>query len=266
MGWLGSAFARTLQRRGVPVVGTVRGDTGNPGVRDTVPGNIPVYRFSLGDALPPEIEAAAPGAAVLISVSPFRAALSPDAFERRLEKVARELSEAGVSQIVYTSATSVYPVHIANPREGDAADLYSPRSGISLYRAEASVRIGARAVPVVTLRFGGLFGPGRHPGRFFLKQPLRFPDDPVNLIHLDDCIRVIDLAMTLNDTQVINAVAPVHPERGVFYTAAALDIGEMPPVTVGPSKSATPRIVNTDRLEKTLGYRFVHPDPLALFL
>jgi nucleoside-diphosphate-sugar epimerase len=172
----------------------------------------------------------------------------------------------GVERIVYISATSVYPVHIINPREQDAADIYSARSGISLYRAEASVRSGAGDVPVVTIRFGGLFGPGRHPGRFFLKRPLRFPDDPVNLIHIADCIGVIALAMTLDHSTVVNAVAPQHPERGVFYTAAALAIGEMPPTVTGSAKSATPRVVNTDHLINELGYRFTHPDPLRLFL
>jgi nucleoside-diphosphate-sugar epimerase len=263
MGWLGSAFARSCRERGIRVEGTVRGDKRFE--RGDLQG-IPIHPFSLGDPLPALLADTPPPKTAVVTISPGSSGLSPAAFEQGLRALGAALVSAGTHRVVYTSATSVYPIHIANPKEQDAADIYSPRSGISLYRAEESLSLGAKDAVVVILRFSGLFGPGRHPGRFFLNRPLRFPDDPINLIHLDDCIGVINLALTINQSIVVNASAPHHPERGVFYTAAALALGEMPPMSIGPARSTTPRIVNTDRLVKDLGYQFTHPDPLMFYL
>ena len=261
MGWLGTAFANACQQQGIRVCGTGRSI---PSVRG-LPNGISRYAYSLGTPLPVPICRTDEPYTAVIAISPNKAALPPLQFERGLRMLAGNLVDTPVERIVYVSATSVYPDHLEDAKETDAADIPSPRSGISMLRAENAIREGAGSVPVITVRFGGLFGPGREPGRFFVRRPLKFPDDPVNLIHLDDCIGVLTLAMGLNQTQVINAVAPYHPERGVFYTAAALAIGEQPPMSLGPARSDAPKRINSDRLIKDLGYEFIHPNPLSLY-
>ena len=261
LGWLGSAFALRCREKGRRVVGTIR-DPEHP--RRALPPGIPVLPFCLGGPIPTPL-CEPEGTTAFITISPSSTGMPAAPFENGLRRLAADLTSHHAVRIVNVSATAVYSNRISDPKETDAADTPSPRSGISLLRAENAIIEGAEGVPVITIRFGGLFGPGREPGRFFKRRLLRYPDDPVNLIHLDDCIGVLALAGTLETSQVINAVAPHHPERGLFYTAAALAVGEQPPMSGGAACSDAPKRINIDHLTKNLGYTFVHPNPLSLY-
>ncbi len=261
MGWLGTAFAKASLAPGRRVVGTAR----NIRNREETPEGIALHPFSLGQPLPAALADDPDEKSAVIAISPSSAGMPPARLENSLKMLAGDLAACNTVRIVYVSATSVYPCYIAEAKESDAKDIPSSRSGISMYRLEKAVTNGASETPVTVVRFGGLFGPGREPGRFFSRRPLKHPDDPVNLIHLDDCIGVLNLALRLNTSHVINAVAPLHPEKGLFYTAAALAIGEHPPVSHGSARSATSRIVNVDHLVSDLGYEFIHPNPISLY-
>ncbi|MFP5387334.1 MAG: NAD(P)-binding domain-containing protein [Bacteriovoracia bacterium] len=70
------------------------------------------------------------------------------------------------------------------------------------------------------LRFGGLIGHGRHPGKH-LSGKTNLPGKlwPVNLIHLDDCI---DLTQAVIDKKIQNEIYSVvsgdHPTREDYYS------------------------------------------------
>ncbi len=73
------------------------------------------------------------------------------------------------------------------------------------------------------LRFGGLVGPKRNPGRF-LSGKTELPGKlwPVNLIHLDDAIGFTIKAMELNlKHEVINVVSDESHNREEFYSKAS---------------------------------------------
>jgi len=89
------------------------------------------------------------------------------------------------------------------------------------------------------IRFGGLIGPRRDPGRFFAgKTGIPNGDAPVNLIHLTDCL---GLSCALIEKQafgnIYNAVAPQHPSRAEFYTRAAKHSGLETPQFIAEKKS-----------------------------
>lgn len=70
------------------------------------------------------------------------------------------------------------------------------------------------------LRFGGLIGNGRHPGKHLSgKKNLPGRLWPVNLVHLDDCIGVTKTIIQKNlKNEIFNVVASDHPTREKFYT------------------------------------------------
>ena len=106
------------------------------------------------------------------------------------------------------------------------------------------------------LRFGGLIGPGRDPGRFFAgKSDIPNGDAPVNLIHLQDCIG-ITMQIIEHHTygDIFNACSADHPDRASFYTAAALRSGLEKPAFIKELLSW--KIVNSVLLEEKLKYRF----------
>lgn len=70
------------------------------------------------------------------------------------------------------------------------------------------------------LRFGGLIGPDRHPGKHLSgKKNLSGRLSPVNLIHLDDCIGVTKTIIEKNtQNEIFNVVSSEHPSREKYYT------------------------------------------------
>jgi nucleoside-diphosphate-sugar epimerase len=97
------------------------------------------------------------------------------------------------------------------------------------------------------------------------------PDDRVNLIHQTDaaeCIaRLALMGPSSRETaHVYNAVARSHPTRRDFYTQASRMLGLKPPefaATDHFNPNSHPRVIDGEKLRRTLGYEFEHDDLLA---
>ncbi|MCC6599060.1 MAG: SDR family NAD(P)-dependent oxidoreductase [Crocinitomicaceae bacterium] len=167
-------------------------------------------------------------------------------------RLAKTLAFEEIQRVVLISSTSVYPYYLPLCSEEDA-DPQHP-----LVQCE---RIFLEAIPsCCILRFGGLIGPGRHPGKFFSgKKNISSPDAPVNLIHLNDCIEIIIEVLDRKSEGVFNACAPSHPTRGEFYTTASKSLGLEPPV-FSTENNGMGRTVSCNRLNDELGYVFKHED------
>jgi nucleoside-diphosphate-sugar epimerase len=115
------------------------------------------------------------------------------------------------------------------------------------------------------LRFGGLFGYDRKPGNFFPKG--RIIDNPggfVNMIHRDDCIRIIERIIAKNIwNETFNGCADTHPTRREFYTKAALNLGYEVP-TFNETGSGEYKIISNQKLKTMLEYEFKYPDLLNI--
>ena len=118
---------------------------------------------------------------------------------------------------------------------------------------------------VTILRFAGLMGPGREPGKFLAgKTNVANGQAPVNMIHLVDCIAIITEIIKQNCLgQFFNACADEHPTRQAFFTKAALNSGLIPPVFSDEPTTGF-KIISNEKLKQTLSYSFIHPDPLKL--
>tara|TARA_R110001592_G_scaffold26408_4_gene98951 strand:+ start:1709 stop:2515 length:807 start_codon:yes stop_codon:yes gene_type:complete len=132
------------------------------------------------------------------------------------------MGERQYQKIIFISTTGVYPSLDQTVTEQDAA-VFNDTSG-TLLQAEAMFSAMKNSCIV---RFSGLVGPKRHPGRFFAgKTDVSGANVAVNLVHLDDCVAAVSLILSRNDTLAIyNLAANVHPTRGEFYVAAAEHLG-----------------------------------------
>ena len=259
LGWLGAAFAKTMLEKKHLVVGTTR----SVGKDNTLQKKgLFAWRFSLGETLPREVSSAVQGASVLISISPSTQGLSPLAFYTALESFVQSLNPLKPRNILFTSSTSVYPAGRGQVGEEQAVGSVSQKSGINQFEVEKRVQ-QASAAPVSIVRLGGLFGPERHPGGFFGSSPIIRSHDPVNVVHRDDAIGVLERLSQESNSWVVNACAPIHPSKQEFYTQAAKKLGLPPPRTAPPWKSVLPKIVDSSRLVNSLNYSFVHPDPIV---
>jgi nucleoside-diphosphate-sugar epimerase len=134
-----------------------------------------------------------------------------------------------IGKVIFVSSTSVY---------GNLSDVVTeatiPRptseSGRQLLAAEKIFQ-DELSLKTTIVRFGGLIGNDRHPIYHLTgKKDLDNGGDPVNLIHQNDCIRILE-HIILNDwwDETFNGVYPHHPTKDDYYRAEALKRNLLPP-------------------------------------
>jgi nucleoside-diphosphate-sugar epimerase len=159
-----------------------------------------------------------------------------------------------ISKVIFVSSTSVYGDDNREVNEATPA-IPETTSGKLLLQGEG-VFMANTTFTTTIVRFGGLVGPGRNPGRFFTGK-IDVPNGlaPVNLIHLDDCIGITEALLSTDQSGlVINAVSPDHPAKSEFYKAAAKNAGLIIPEFIPEKKQW--KIVNSVHVNDLLNYRF----------
>ena len=112
------------------------------------------------------------------------------------------------SVIHFISSTSVYG-DVCGMVDEDTLPSPETLSGEILVLAE-KLFTSSNSFQTTVIRFGGLVGPGRDPGRFFAgKENISNGLAPVNLIHLDDCIGIGKEIIRKNFFPYTSM--PVHP-------------------------------------------------------
>ena len=131
-------------------------------------------------------------------------------------------------KVIFTSSTSVYADHNTEVDENTPIEG-GGRGGVWVVEAEKALRelLGER---LTIVRLAGLVGQQRHPVKFMSGKTYPGADAPVNLIHLDDCIKIITTLVEAEKWgEVYNACSPDHPTKKAFYTYAAEKLNVPPP-------------------------------------
>jgi len=268
-GWLGRPLAQRLVDHDV----RVRGSTTTPEKMDALrEDGIDPYRLVLDPDLSGEDTAAFFTSPILVlNVPPPRGADDVRARHRRqIDAVRSAAAEGEVEWILFASSTGVYPsvertVTEADqpPGQPDALPGSRRSTGRAVLAAEKRL-MDDPAVATTVVRFGGLYGDDRHPGRFLAgRTNVGRPEAPVNLIHRDDCVALLRTLLQQNARdEVFNACADAHPTRQAVYTRAAEVLGLEPP-TFDDTDTTTGKVVDNQKVKDQCGYQFLHPDPLA---
>lgn len=130
----------------------------------------------------------------------------------------------------------------------------------TLFRANPNFR-------TTILRLSGLVGYSRHPGNFFANGKLvQHADAPVNLIHQDDCIGIIDAIIEQDEwDQVFNGCADTHPTKRIFYShARALLALPAPSFSAADTNELEFKIVSNTKVKQQLNYQFIYPDVMTI--
>jgi len=155
----------------------------------------------------------------------------------KIQRVINKIKSYSIKQVVFISSTGVY-----GDINGEVNELNEPKpdsaSGKVLLEAESRLRQQTEFQTTI-IRFAGLIGPGREPGRFLAgKKEIPNGNAPVNLIHLSDCIGI---SCAIIDKQafgtIYNACSPSHPGRADFYSKAAANLGLEPPEFIMEQKN-----------------------------
>jgi hypothetical protein len=109
------------------------------------------------------------------------------------------------------------------------------------------------------VRFGGLTGEDRQPVKFLAgRENIENPEGPVNTIHQQDCIGIIEKIIEKQAWgEIFNAVKPYHPSRKEHYTKLALEMGLAEP-KFSFEKPSYGKTVSAEKLMTVLGYQFTN--------
>lgn len=170
------------------------------------------------------------------------------------------IAESEIRKVLYVSSTSVYENVGRILTEADTEYFAtSPLLEIEdLFQSCAEFK-------TTVVRFGGLIGPGRHPGNFFRSgKVVQNPDSPVNLIHLDDCIGIVEKIVRQNVWgETLNCCADTHPTKRKFYTQAAIQAGCKQP-EFEEADARPGKVISNEKVKQFLDYEFKHPDLMKI--
>ena len=166
------------------------------------------------------------------------------------------IEKSEIEKVLFVGSTSVYE----NMNQTIVESSGSESTSKPLFKIETLFRRSSKVATTI-IRFAGLIGYSRHPGRFFASgKVIKDPDSFVNLIHRDDCIAII--------TQIIeqeiwgedfNCCADTHPTKREYYTKMAKSIGTDIPTFENPDSTSF-KIISNKKLKERLNYTFLHAD------
>ncbi len=198
---------------------------------------------------------------IIINIPPGRTSNVMKTYEAKINNVLPYIKSN--QKVLFISSTSVY--QNTNDEVSEAL-VVSPEktSGKAILRVENLLRKSLKD-RLTIIRFAGLVGYDRHPGRFLAnRKGLANGDAPVNIIHRDDCIGLIETVLSKEVWgELFNGCADGHPSRKTYYTLAAKKIGLNPPNFIDGA-STNYKIVSNMKSKKLLEYTYIYPDPLNL--
>jgi len=253
-GWYGLALAKALISDGIKVKGSTTSEQkiallANEGIEPYL------VNFFADD------ETYDPGffdcQVLFIAIPPKARSVAGAEFIPKIQRIIGAIKLHGVKKVVFISSTAVY-ADLNCEVDEHTPPLPDSESGKILLEAENLFK-NEPAFKTTIIRFAGLIGPGRNPGRFFAGK-INIPNGnaPVNLIHLHDCIGISKAIINKNAFgYLFNGCAPDHPVKSVFYAQAAADAGLEKPEFIDELKEW--KIVKSVNAGMILDYQFKHP-------
>ncbi len=195
---------------------------------------------------------------LIISIPPKRKSGQTDVYLDQMNNVVQEVLKGSISNVLFISSTSVYADGDRIVTEIDA----DPDS--HLIQAE-NIFLDQDKFKTTVIRFGGLVGQGRNPGRFLAgKKDVQGGNHPVNVIHQEDCIGIINAIIEKQVWgEVFNACADHHPTRKEFYSRASVAMQLEAPQFSDADVSKN-KVVDCNRLKTKLNYQFVYSDLMEM--
>ena len=200
---------------------------------------------------------------LIINIPPGRNSVSVTNYQQKIENLIVEISKSPIKKLIFISSTSVYK-EINHKVDEATLALDNSEAALRMLDAENTLK-SIKNVDTSIIRMAGLIGPDRHPGRFFAgKENIPNGLSPVNLIHLDDCIGLIDYVIENNFWgETFNGAAPSHPNKADFYDLASQKLYNKSAKFI--NEKGKFKIVDSSKIISR-GYEFKHPNLMEWLL
>jgi nucleoside-diphosphate-sugar epimerase len=257
-GWLGLPLAKSFLEQGISVKGST---TSIEKISILEKAGITPFIVSLSavevsDETKISLEQFLNNSEILIvDIPPKLRGDSKENFVGKIKNLIPFIENSTVKKVLFVSSTSVFSEDNSEVTE---ASIPNPdtESGKQLLEAEQLLQSNKNFETTI-IRFGGLIGNDRHPIKFLAgRKNIENPDAPINLIHQDDCIGIIETIISLDLWNAIfNAVAPIHPTRKEYYSQKAMDLN-LPLPEFEEDKISIGKLISSDKIETVLNYKF----------
>lgn len=245
LGWLGLPLAESLQNAGWLVAGTKRAASDLP---------VECYPLDLNDLqITQEIENLFSAEAMVIALPP--SSTSPEHYFSGIKHLVSKAMEKGLKHLIFISSTSVLPMQSG---EFDECAEVEPQQLL----AKVESWLINQPLECDILRLAGLVGKKRHPV-FYLagKQNLSGAEQPVNLVHLEDCVSAISLLLSKpNGQRIFHLCAEQHPTRKAYYGEMAKRLG-LSDLQFSDENQPLVRVVKAEKICTELGFVYRYPNP-----
>ena len=257
-GWLGLPLAADLVKKGYNVKGSTTSLDKIELLKEK--GIFPFVISISEEGITGAIEDCLKDSEILIINIPPGLRKNPEAnFVKQMDLLCRHIESSDIKKVLYVSSTSVYEEALDIPLiTEEIAPNGQSYSAKQLIGAEHVFKLNPNFETTI-LRFGGLIGGDRNPAKYLSgKENAQDPEGPVNLIHRDDCIAIIQNIITnTNWNTVFNAVAPQHPSRETYYTSLC-ETQNLPLPHFDHSTPSKGKIISNEKVERILNYVFQH--------
>lgn len=256
-GWLGFPLAKKLIDQGFEVKGSTTTDSKIQELKESginafkihLPDDNLNFEFFKSDYL-------------IINIPPQTSKKGVDHHIESLKPIIKYIPST--QKIIYISATSVYPKVDSPIDEEYELDHQSERAQ-ALIQAE-QLLLNTFKERLTIIRFGGLLGYDRIPGRYYSGKNLSQHQQKVNYIHRDDAIGIILAILKQNKWSIIlNGIAPKHPTKKEVFLKNSEDFNFELPTFENSKQELTNRIIESSKIEYIIDYSFIYPDPLDFY-
>lgn len=249
-GWLGLPLGSSLASKGYTVKGSTTHSEKLPHLKKA---GITPYLFELVP-MPAgkEFNRLFQTDLLFVNIPPGRKRNRPEFYEEQIKYLSYLINQHQVPRVIFVSSTSYYP------NTNDWVDTQTPydfTNGSSRAVVQAEKQVAKINAELLILRCGGLMGGERIPGRWFSGKETSGATTPVNYIHRDDVIHVVETLISQKtwDQPIMNLVCPEHPSRQLVHKAMAKKYNFAPPVWQAPELTAH-KLVKSDFNDFKLKY------------
>lgn len=249
-GWFGFAFAKKLVELGYEV----KGSTTSPEKLDLLAEekiNPFLINFTAEQIIADNEFFDAD--ALFICIPPKRNSAELLDYPQKIKSILAAAKDKS-KQVVLISSTSVYADE--NKTVNENSETHPDTDSGKVVLSAENILKSSLPDHFTIIRFAGLIGPDRNPGRFFAgKTDVPNGLAPVNLIHQTDAVGI---AAAILEKQaygrIYNACSPHHPTKKEFYTEAAKTSGLIEPLFIDEKKDW--KVVESVNVPEFLQYDF----------
>ncbi len=260
LGWIGLPLAHYLKSHEKEVVGST---TSVEKLSRIQSGGIPAVQFVLipfpqGKGFQSLFQADV----LVVNIPPRSRTRGADFYLEQLKFLRSMIDQSSVKKVIFVSSTGIYPEISREDEYPEDFPLSLENCGNqTLLKAEQMMEKD-RDFDLTIVRFGGLMGGDRIPGKYFAGKENVAGHTRVNFIHRNDAVGI--LAWIIEKglwNEVYNGVAPIHSLRKEIYERNHQDLGFPLPASYQQANPGEDRLISGKKILET-GFKFEFPDPL----